>query len=131
MTMSNTYEDYYQLALQITHNPSQQVPDWISAAQGLAEVMYNGRPHGAPAPVQPEGSPGGGAFEPQRPQGSRFGAAFDGWDEVALIQILISAQALVIARVGGADEEQLKTPVQQLYSAIDDLQEKYLERQGK
>lgn len=129
--MNATYEDYYQLALKITHNPAQQVSDWIGAAQAMAEQMYSGRPGAPPEAPVVEAPAGAPPQAPPAPRGNRFGAAFDGWDEVALIQILISAQSLVIARVGGATEEQLKEPIGQLFGAIDDLQTKYVERQGK
>lgn len=131
---TKTLGDYYHLALELTYRQDQTVQPWVEHARALAEQLLAAAPlEGGVPPAGGIAVPGVSAspVTPPGVAGSRFGAAFVGWDDVALMQILLTCQQIVIARENGGSPEYHAELQKQLEGGIADLETRHREAAAK
>lgn len=134
--MAKTPEDYFPLALKLNFNPSLGVDEWLAHSRQLAEKMAMNAPGSTylpPAPPPDGNAQGAAPAAPavQQRKGNRFGPAFDGWDEVACVQVLLMAQQVVVTREQNGTEEQQEAAETQLLDAVAELQRSRKESRGQ
>ena len=114
MSPQQQYFELYKVALAVTHRQDYSNEIWAEAAHVQALALLQK----AKLPTTAAQAPNMPAVLPEGVQNHRFGPAFAGWDENALMQVLVTVQELVLAAEYGGTPDQLNEVRARVNAAI-------------